>query len=86
MQQSRTASTLPLAFNVPLIELHKYQRIGRQAQGLRQQGLSWVKIAKELGASDKTAKKAALSASCSDARSHLRHSIITKIPDEKVTT
>jgi hypothetical protein len=35
--------------------------IGKQAYELRQQGLSWVKIAKKLRVSDKTAKKAAAS-------------------------
>lgn len=36
-----------------------YQVIARQADELRRQGLSWVKVAQKLGVSDKTAKKAA---------------------------
>jgi hypothetical protein len=50
---------VPFEFKISLAKAYIHQLIGRQAQELRQQGLSWVKIGLKLGVSDKWAKKAA---------------------------
>jgi hypothetical protein len=49
----------PFEIKITRKKTYIYQSIGKQAQELPQQGLSWVKVAQQLGISDKTAKKAA---------------------------
>lgn len=54
----RTSTDRPFKFKVTNGKVFIYKVIGQQARELRQQGLSWVKVARKLGVSDKTAKKA----------------------------
>ena len=58
MQPIRTYAEMPLEFDIPLDEPHTYQQLRDEAFKLFAQGLSFVKIAKLLGVTDKTVKKA----------------------------
>lgn len=49
-----------MEFPLYLEEPHQYQLLGADSRRLRTTGLSWVAIARVLGLSDKTAKKAAM--------------------------
>ena len=58
MQQGRTTSAYPYQFIIQLGDPHQYQSISPEARKLFQEGLSYARIAKMLGVTDKTAKKA----------------------------
>jgi len=58
-QSSRTAALIPLAVNLlEIVPAPAYQRIALRAQHLRRLGLACSTIARALGITDKTAKKA----------------------------
>jgi hypothetical protein len=50
----------PFEFKIIRERTYIYKQIGQQAQELRRQGLSWRKVGRKLGVSDKWAKRAAL--------------------------
>ena len=55
----RTLTEFFLEFAIPLKKPRLYQLIRAQSRQLRATGLSWTKIAEQLGISDKTVKTAA---------------------------
>ncbi len=54
----RTEFCLPLSFTISNEKTHIHQQIGREAFKLKELGWSYAKIAKRLGVTDKTVKKA----------------------------
>gem|GEM_PF-2858395 len=58
MQRIRTFTEVVLSFRILMSELYKYQEIREKALILREQGLSYRKIAKILGTDDKMVRKA----------------------------
>jgi hypothetical protein len=65
----RTALEKPFNFRVHFDKTYLYQELSSEAQELRSQGLSWVKIAGYLKVTDKTARKAASKGSVNSSRS-----------------
>ena len=58
VQPIRTYAEMLIEFKTPLPEPFTYQELKNEAVLLSKQGLSYARIAKMLGVTDKTAKKA----------------------------
>lgn len=56
---NRTGLEFPFRYRIYQQRTFQYQELSPKAKQLKAQGLSWIKVAKKLGVTDKTAKKAA---------------------------